>query len=302
MGNKHFAGKAYVFGLMVFAAVIFVSDFKHSENQIEKARHNENLLSSKNLVLREKNDNLSEKLDKLKEELESFREGTEAYKNRHQKLYEEADYLVHLDVEGINIKSKRAFQSSLSGMIFDFNGKQYILTAGHIQDAGEIVNKITVYFKYDESFVQEARLIGIDEKCDVAVLRFSDPFFHFPGRLARFGNSSDIQIGEETISLGSPLGFAYTFSAGYLGNKVDDEKNGRTMFIHWATINPGNSGGPLLNNRGEVIGMNVIVLYQFLNNAVTPMAAAVTINDVKVAIVWIFLKDFAKRLMFHRKM
>lgn len=295
MDNKGFAVKVYVFGLAMFAILAVFSNFQYDSKQIEQTRHNENRLSSENLILQEEKENLSEELDELKEKLENLKEETEVYKNRHQKLYESADYLVHLEAEGSHVnaftKKKEAFKTSLSGMIFDFNGKQYILTAGHIRDENETINKITVYFKFDENLAQEARIIGTDNKSDVAVLEFSDPAYHFPGRLARFGNSSDVQIGDEVISLGSPLGLEYTLSVGYLGNKFYDEGNKRTLFIHWATINPGNSGGPLLDNKGEVVAMNILAFSQTFNNFVTPMAGAVAIDNVKAAIVWIFLKD-----------
>lgn len=107
-----------------------------------------------------------------------------------------------------------------------------------------------------------AKLVGADEATDLAVLRVdagSEPLGVTPLKL---GDSESLDVGEWVVAIGSPFGFRRTVTAGIVsakGRSLTPRETGQTFedFIQTdAAINPGNSGGPLLNLRGEVVGIN----------------------------------------------
>jgi serine protease Do len=106
----------------------------------------------------------------------------------------------------------------------------------------------------------DARLVGADADSDVAVLRV-----RAGGDLPHIalGSSSGIMIGETVIAIGNPFGLSHTVTTGVVsavGRSLRDEERTYTDFIQTdASINPGNSGGPLLNIRGELIGINTAI-------------------------------------------
>lgn len=142
-------------------------------------------------------------------------------------------------------------QGTGSGVILSNSG--YILTNAHVvQGADTLLVRL-----YDES-TWDATLVGIDEENDLAVIQIQ------PGSLVLepivFGNSDDLKIGQKVLAIGNPFGYDRTMTVGYisgLGRPVSAD-NGKIimgMIQTDASINPGNSGGPLLNSRGEMIGI-----------------------------------------------
>jgi len=145
-------------------------------------------------------------------------------------------------------------QSSLgSGVVVDKTG--YILTNNHVV---EKATRIKVKFT-NEDKEYDAHVVGTDPLTDLAVVKVEK------GNLqaAAIGNSDAIQVGDWAIAIGSPFGFNATVTAGIISAKERDIPGDSTSFQHFlqtdAAINPGNSGGPLLNMRGEVIGINTMI-------------------------------------------
>jgi serine protease Do len=147
---------------------------------------------------------------------------------------------------------ERSIKSLGSGFIISSDG--YILTNNHVvEDADEI--KVTLSDK--KSY--KARLIGRDEKTDLAVLKI-DADHDLPS--VKLGNSSELEVGDWVIAIGNPFGLARTVTAGIVSAE------GRVIgsgpyddFIQTdASINPGNSGGPLFNVKGEVVGINTAIV------------------------------------------
>lgn len=109
-----------------------------------------------------------------------------------------------------------------------------------------------------------ARIVGTDPRTDIAVLRVDAPNL----AVARFGDSDVIEVGDWVLAIGSPFNYAQTVTAGIISAKgrtvgVLREQEGYEDFLQTdAAINPGNSGGPLLNLRGEVIGINTAIASQ----------------------------------------
>ncbi|RIX52985.1 PDZ domain-containing protein [Paenibacillus nanensis] len=154
-------------------------------------------------------------------------------------------------------------QQSGIGTGFFFDSTGYILTNQHvIGDADEI--RITVQ-GYDKPFT--AKLLGSSYDLDLAVVKIEGEKA-FP--TLPLGSSDDINIGDWVVAIGNPYGFDHTITAGVLSAKerpIDiQDANGERNYKHLlqtdASINPGNSGGPLLNIKGEVIGINTAVSSQ----------------------------------------
>lgn len=151
--------------------------------------------------------------------------------------------------------SKRVERGSGSGFIISANGQ--ILTNAHVVDGADNVN---VTLKDGRSF--KGKVMGTDPITDVAVIKIEAN--NLP--TVNLGNSEQLKPGEWAIAIGNPLGLDNTVTMGIISATgrsssqigVPDK---RVNFIQTdAAINPGNSGGPLLNQKGEVIGMNTAII------------------------------------------
>ncbi len=139
-------------------------------------------------------------------------------------------------------------QGSGSGFLIDRDG--YILTNHHVINAAE---RITVTLADGRAF--RAEVVGTDPAIDVALLRI-------PGNHdlpeAPLGNSDELRVGEWVCAIGNPLGYVHSVTVGvvsFIGRKLFDPSLDDYIQTD-AAINFGNSGGPLINARGEVIGIN----------------------------------------------
>ena len=138
-----------------------------------------------------------------------------------------------------------------SGFIIDADGS--ILTNNHVVDRAE---RITV--KLADGRTVRARLIGADPDTDIALIKI-DGQSGLP--VAPLGDSSTLRMGEWVCAIGNPLGYEHTVTVGvvsFLGRKLFDMSLDDYIQTD-AAINFGNSGGPLINSRGEVIGINAAI-------------------------------------------
>ncbi|HWH38411.1 MAG TPA: DegQ family serine endoprotease [Usitatibacter sp.] len=138
-----------------------------------------------------------------------------------------------------------------SGFIVSQDG--YIVTNAHVVENAE---EITVRLSDKREF--KAKLIGADTRSDVAVVKVEATGLP----MMKIGDTSRLRVGEWVIAIGSPFGFANTVTAGIVSAKSRENLSGdpnldAVPFIQTdVAVNPGNSGGPLLNMRGEVVGIN----------------------------------------------
>jgi len=149
----------------------------------------------------------------------------------------------------------RRREQSGSGFIVDKNG--YIVTNNHVVDG---VDRIRVKL-HGDTIEYKARLIGTDRETDLAVIKIDAHRALTPVTIA---NSDGVQVGDWAVAIGSPFGLEATVTAGIV-SATDRKEIGQQFqrFIQTdAAINPGNSGGPLLNIKGEVIGVNTMIATQ----------------------------------------
>jgi S1-C subfamily serine protease len=144
------------------------------------------------------------------------------------------------------------------GSGFIINGTGVVLTNAHVVDNA---NKVTVTLKDGRTFKGEVK--GVDEVTDLAVVKIDAQGSALP--VATLGDSSQIQVGDWAIAVGNPVGLDNTVTLGIISTlgrsaaKVGIPDK-RVEFIQTdAAINPGNSGGPLLNSKGEVVGINTAI-------------------------------------------
>lgn len=152
-----------------------------------------------------------------------------------------------------NMPKERKFEShgTGSGIIIRPNG--YILTNNHVvKDANEI--KVTLSDKQ----VFTGKVVGRDKFTDLAIIKIEAQ--NLP--TAKLGDSNSLRPGDWAIAIGSPLGLSHTVTLGIvsaLGRSIQDLGNEVKLIQTDAAINPGNSGGPLLNIKGDVIGVNTAI-------------------------------------------
>src|SRR5438128_3066983 len=147
-------------------------------------------------------------------------------------------------------------QSSLgSGVIVTNEG--HIITNNHVvtDRQGNAVDQIEV--QLSDGRTKKARLVGADDQVDVAVLKIDEPGLK-PLKLA---DSDTVQPGDFVLAIGNPLGFEETVTDGIISSKGRPNRSDffADLLQTNAAINPGNSGGPLINLRGEVIGINTVI-------------------------------------------
>jgi serine protease Do len=157
------------------------------------------------------------------------------------------------DIPKMPRKFKRELKGLGTGMIIDSQG--HILTNHHVAGGA---TKIEVLLSDGNRY--PAKLVGTDPKTDLAVIQISA---QEPLPNVTFGDSDKVEIGEWVVAIGHPRGLDQTVTQGIISAKhrqgITDPSSYQDFLQTDAAINPGNSGGPLLNLRGEVIGVNAAI-------------------------------------------
>ncbi|WP_250499750.1 DegQ family serine endoprotease [Caballeronia sp. GAWG1-5s-s] len=138
-------------------------------------------------------------------------------------------------------------QSSGVGSGFILSTDGYVMTNAHVVDDAD-----TIYVTLTDKREFKARLVGVDERTDVAVVKISAS--NLPA--ITIGDSNKVRVGEWVLAIGSPFGLDNTVTAGIVSAKGRDTGDYLPFIQTDVAVNPGNSGGPLINMAGEVIGIN----------------------------------------------
>ena len=161
-----------------------------------------------------------------------------------------------------------------SGVIVDPKG--YIVTNRHVVEKAD---RVRVRLQDDPPSVQhDAKVIGTDQETDLAVIKIESDK---PLPAAKLGNSESMQVGDWVLAIGSPFGLNATVTAGivsYIGRSIVPNRQFQSFIQTDAAINPGNSGGPLVDMKGQVIGINTAILTD--TNAYAGVGFALPSNTV----------------------
>ena len=171
-------------------------------------------------------------------------------------------------------------QAAGTGFVISRDG--FILTNNHVVEGA---TKIEVAFFNEESDIYyEAKIIGRDPLTDSALIQLVDAKKDLTE--VKFGDSSQMQPGDWVVAIGNPFGLGHTVSVGVIsatrasGLPVAEQRRADVLQTD-AAINPGNSGGPLLNARGEVIGINTAIFTDARQQGNIGIGFAIPINNVR---------------------
>ena len=187
----------------------------------------------------------------------------------------------------VNIRSDNAINNRGnmgSGFVYKDDG--YIITNHHVVDNAE---RVTITFLDGESYI--AKIIGTDADLDIAVLKVEIGSTYL--QPIPIGDSSHLKVGEPIAAIGNPFGLSGSMTSGIISQigRLLPQDSGYSIpdvIQTDAAINPGNSGGPLLNMKGEVVGMNTAI--QSATGEFTGVGFAVPSKTIK-KVVPVLIRD-----------
>ena len=151
-------------------------------------------------------------------------------------------------------------QSSRLGSGFVYDNEGHIITNNHVVSG---VTNVEITLSNGDAF--NAKVVGTDKFNDIAVLQITDDYSNESINPISFADSSQVNVGDQVIAIGNPFGLSNTMTTGIvsqIGRLLPNQESGfsiSNIIQTDAAINPGNSGGPLLDNSGNLIGMNTAI-------------------------------------------
>jgi serine protease Do len=193
---------------------------------------------------------------------------------RRQYQLDPSDFFNRNPRQNRNPNEEAMVQNSLgSGVVVTSEG--HIITNNHVVDQ---VDEIEV--QLSDGRTKKAKLIGADAVVDLAVLKIDEPGL----KPLKLGDSDAVQVGDFVVAIGNPFGFEETVTDGIISSKGRPNRvDGFGDYLQTnAAINPGNSGGPLVNLRGEIIGINTAIISR--SGGSQGIGFAIPSNSVKTAL------------------
>jgi len=207
-------------------------------------------------------------LAQLEEDAEALERESQSLRGRQERggserpSFEEFEELLKKQAELLKRRDdiiERLHGGTGSGIVFDDQG--YILTNNHV-----VAGRGDIRVRFSDRREMTATLVGADEDSDLAMIKVNTTEVH----PLEFGDSDALEVGDWVMAVGAPFGLDQTVTHGIVSAKgrSDIFTGGRRRIVYQdfiqtdAAINPGNSGGPLVNMRGEVVGVNTAIATQ----------------------------------------
>jgi S1-C subfamily serine protease len=254
----------------------------------EKSNQSLNAINQTEQKLDEKinlqNQDLQSKINMLTISISSVTSTQESFQEQlgEIKATTSADFSGIIETETRGVVTIKTDISQGTGFIITEDG--YIITNNHVIKGA----KSAGVFTYDTTQYTVIK-IGVDQTMDLALLKIDDEDLY----KLDLGDSDDVKIGEKAIAIGNPLGLAFTATEGIISAR--DRKGANNLPIYFqidVPLNPGNSGGPLINTKGEVIGIN-----NFKVSGAEGLGFALEINPAIEAINQISLQALNKTII-----
>lgn len=159
-------------------------------------------------------------------------------------------------------------KGTCSGAFISPDGR--VLTCAHCFSGEEYVKKI--YIKTSKGRVYHGALLVMDKEADLALVKVD-----VDKEVPYFTIGKEAVIGQQVLAFGSPLGIQHTVSVGFVENLL---REGKLYVMHGAFINPGNSGGPLVNLRGQLVGVNEAMIMANMFVPANGLYIAVSVDSI----------------------
>lgn len=186
-------------------------------------------------------------------------------------------------VVGVATESFQTYSTGSTGSGIILSSDGYIVTNNHVVEGGDHIS-VTL----DDGETYAAQLVGADPKTDIAVLKIQVQGL----QAAEFGDSDQVEAGEAAVAIGNPMGLDGTATAGIvsaINRNMVVNGSSMTLIQTDASINPGNSGGALINEFGQVIGVNSAKISQTNYEG---LGFAIPINTVKPVVEELIEKGY----------
>jgi len=265
--------------LIVILVILIVSQifiislvFAKRNELLRELQKTQNILDEK---IEANNKDLQSKINSLTESITSVTSAQTSLQEQIGEIKAEtsSDFSSIIETEVKGVVTIKTDVSQGSGFLITDEG--YVITNAHVLAGATFANIYT----YDKK-IYSAILVGYSssDKMDIALLKVKGTFSSLD-----FGNSDNVKIGEKVIAIGNPLGLSFTATEGIISARDREGANGLPYYFQTdVSLNPGNSGGPLINTKGEVIGINNFKISgaEAIGFALESNYAVDTINDI----------------------